>query len=105
MESAQKIKRIQAESDAARHLGGLDLTLLPSASARDQQSASPTSAPPGENGTNVPSKPELRTPVDRPTIGKRLVPDVDRPTIGKRMACRHGIESHQCPMCAELGEY
>jgi hypothetical protein len=104
MESAQKIKRLQAERDAARHLGGLDLTLLPSASECDPQSARPTCAPPGENGTNVPSNPELRTPVDRPTIGKRLVPAVNRRTIGNRSACRHGIEQHQCPMCAEMGE-
>ena len=88
-ESAQKIKRMQAEM-AARQLGGLDLTLLPSASARDQQSASPTSLPPGGHGTNAPSKLKLRTPVDRPTIGNCS-------------ACRHGIVKHQCPMCAMLG--
>ena len=54
-ESAQKIKRMQAEM-AARQLGGLDLTLLPSASARDQQSASPTSLPPGETSAALTTK-------------------------------------------------
>jgi hypothetical protein len=85
-ESVQKIKRMQAE-EAAR-----SSRLLPSASEWVPQAGHPTSASLGEDGRNAPSKPKLRTPVDRPTPGTRL-------------ACRHNFERHQCPICAQLGEY
>jgi hypothetical protein len=59
-ESVKKIKQMQAERDARRHLGDLDLTLLPSASECDPHSARPTSVPPGENAKNVRSQTETR---------------------------------------------
>jgi len=90
--SVEKIKRMQAEAEARRQEAGRTLTVLPSASESARQAAHPTSASLREDGTNAPSKPNLRAPVDRPTPGTRL-------------ACRHNFERHQCPICAQLGEY
>jgi len=59
MESVERIKRMQAEAEAAEHRGGLDLTLLPSASECGPQAVHPTSAPLGENGTLLPIKRKL----------------------------------------------
>jgi hypothetical protein len=97
--SVEKIKRMQAEADAAaaRRLGSLDLTLLPSASECDPQAGHPTRTLPGENATNVPSKPKLRTPEDRPTRAP-----LDRRAIGNQSACWHGIPKHQCVTCNNI---
>jgi hypothetical protein len=84
-ESVQKIKRMQAEEASRSSM------LLPSGSGWVPPAGHPTSVSLGEDGRNAPSKPKLRTPVDRPTTGTRL-------------ACRHNWERHQCPICAQLGE-
>jgi hypothetical protein len=83
-ESVQKIKRMQAEEAARSSM------LLPSASEWIPQAGHPTSASLGENGTNAPSKPSA---------------PVNRKDIGNRSACKHGWERHQCPICAQLGEF
>jgi len=87
-ESVKKIKQmIQAEEGG--HPVGPTLTLLPSASECGLQAMHPTSVPPGENATNVPSKAKLRTPVDRRAIGNQS-------------ACWHGIPRHQCVTCNNI---
>ena len=85
-ESVEKIKRMQAEAEARRREVGRTLTVLPAASEFGPK----VTVPPGENAKNVPSKPKLRTPVDRTTIDNCS-------------ACRHGIAKHQCPICGALG--
>jgi hypothetical protein len=85
-ESVKKIKQMQAEEGAAGYPVGRTLTVLPSASRYGPQ----VSVPPGENAKNVPSKPKLQAPVDRPAIGRDS-------------ACQHGIAKHQCPTCNALG--
>jgi hypothetical protein len=85
-ESVKKIKQMQAKEAAAGHPVGRTLTVLPTASEFGPK----VTVPPGENAKNVPSKPKLRTPVDRTTIDNCS-------------ACRHGIAKHQCPICGALG--
>jgi hypothetical protein len=86
---------IQAEEGG--HPVGPTLTLLPSASECGLQAMHPTSVPPGENATNVPRKPKLGTPEDRPTRAP-----LDRRAIGNQSSCWHGIPRHQCVTCNNI---
>jgi len=97
MGSVEKIKRMQAEEDARRHPVDHTSALLPPALERYPQSVYPTGVPPGENATNVPSKPKLHTPEDRPTRAP-----LDRRAIGNQSACWHGIPKHQCVTCNNI---
>jgi hypothetical protein len=88
-ESAQKIKRLQAQRDARRGRVSQTSALLPPALDCDPQSTRPTSAPPGETSANNSS---LKGDPDGVSLRSVMM----RP-------CRHGIFHHQCPTCAAFG--
>jgi hypothetical protein len=92
MGSVEKIKRMQAEEDARKHPVDHTSALLPPALECHPQSVHTATVPPGENATNVPSKPKLRTPVA----------PLNRKLIAMQSACWHGIPRHQCVTCNNI---
>jgi hypothetical protein len=104
--SIEKIKRMQAEADAAaaRHLGGVDLTLLPSASECDQQAGRPTRTPPREDFGSVPSpRSELQPRSVRNTqVSSYGLSPFEQEKQKRPVPCPHGLRQDHCLICNNI---